>query len=170
MTYIITEVVGAFAYLMLAFSYFKKKKKNILFTQIIALVLFSVHYYLLGGLTGTICNVLELVALIVIYLFDKFKLKNKKLLIIGMIPIFIAIALLNYQDIFSIFPIIAVVITVSSFLTNKEETIRGIGIVSTVCWLVYAVALHSLVSTLFEVLTLVSVLVAFARNMKKDND
>lgn len=167
MKYIITQIIGAIAYSLLAFSYFKKNKKQILFTQILALITFSIHYYLLDGMTGAICNILELLALIIIYLFEKYEWKNKKLLIGGMIPLIAVIAFITYKDIFSIFPIIAVSVTISAFLTSKERIIRGMGIVSSICWLTYAVALHSIVSVIFEVLTLIFVTSAFVRNEKK---
>lgn len=167
MDYFLTQIIGAIAYVVLAISYFEKRKKGILIVHIIALTAFSIYYYLLDGLTGAICNVIELVALIAIYLFDKYELKNKKLLTIGMIPIIIIIASITFKDIFSIFPIVACSVTILSFLAKEEITIRGMGIVSTVCWLVYAVALKSLISMLFETVTLISVTVAFARYFLK---
>lgn len=167
MKFIITEIIGAMAYIALALSYFKKQKKGILLVQIISYLLFVIHYFLLDGITGAICNMLGLVALVVIYFFDKYQLKNKKVLIVAMILVLVAISLITYQDIFSIFPIFASSFTISSFLTSKERIIRGIGIVSTACWLVYAVALHSPITFIFEVLTLLFVLGAFVKNEKK---
>ena len=168
MEYIIAQIVGIIAFGLLSYSYFKKEKKQILFLQILAYIAFTIHYYLLSGITGAVCNILGLIALVIIYLCDKHQYKNKKVLIIGMIPIIVTISLITYQDIFSIFPILASSLTIASFLTSKERIIRGIGITSAVCWLVYAVVLHSIVSIVFEIITLIFVTSAFVKNEKKD--
>ena len=71
MKFLLIQAVGAVAFALLSFSYFKKEKKDILVIQILATIAFSIHYYFLSGLTGTICNILSLISLIIIYLFEK---------------------------------------------------------------------------------------------------
>ena len=67
---------------------------------------------------------------------------------------------------FSIFPMIAATIVIVSFLMNNEDYIRGMGLISAVCWLIYAIAYKSYISIVFEVLTLIGTLIAFAKNTK----
>ena len=69
---LIVQGIGAIGYTLLALSYFKKEKRQILFMQIIAYVMFTIHYYLLSGVTGALCNFLGLIALIIIYVFEKY--------------------------------------------------------------------------------------------------
>ncbi|MBR3255599.1 MAG: YgjV family protein [Clostridia bacterium] len=164
MNFIITQIIGGIGYSLLALSYFKKEKKQILFMQIVAYISFTIHYYMLSGMTGAICNLIGLVALIIIYLFDKYKVKNKKLLIIGMIPFVVAIALITFKDVFSFFPIIASVIVILSFISDNERIIRIIGVISALCWLLYAVVYKSYVAIAFEVITVWFVLVALLKN------
>ena len=163
---ILVQVIGAIGYLALAISYFNKEKIKILYMQIIANILLIIHYYLLDGITGSICSLLGLITLIIIYLFDKYNAKNKKLLIICIIPFVIVIALFTYQNIYSILPIIASAITIFSFTTSSENLIRGIGIVAAGCWLIYAVVYHSYVAIVFESIILVFVLIAYIKNAK----
>ena len=164
MNFIITQIIGAIAYLALSISYFKKEKSKILSMQIIAYVLFTIHYYMLSGITGATCNFLGLIALIIIYLFDKYEVKNKKYLIIGMIPFVVLIALITFKDIYSIFPIIASVIVIISFISDSERVIRTTGVISALCWLIYAVVYKSYVSIVFEIITLLFVFFAFLKN------
>ena len=77
---LIIQSIGAIGYLTLALSYFKKKKKDILLIEIISYIFFSIHFYLLNGITGAICNLIGLFALIVIYLSDKYKLHKNYLI------------------------------------------------------------------------------------------
>ena len=75
---LITQLIGAIAYVIYAVSYFKKKKKDILFIQIFSTIAFAIHYYLLHGTTATACNLISLLIIIIIYFFEKNNGKNKK--------------------------------------------------------------------------------------------
>lgn len=164
MKFILTQLIGAIAFFTLAGSYYKKEKKKILFMHIIAYIMFTIHYYLLSGLTGTICNVIGLLALLSIYVIEKYNWKNKNLIACIFIILIFIINIATFQNIFSIFPIIASTIVIVSFLMDNEDYIRGIGLISAVCWLIYAIAYKSYISIVFETLTLIGTLVAFAKN------
>lgn len=157
---ILIQIIGFIGYLLLAFSYFEKKKNKILFIQIFAHMFFATHYYLLKGYTGALCNILCLIALIIIY---KYNNKNTYYFII---PILFAISLLSFENVFSIFPITASILSLISFLNNDENKIRLIGIISTTCWLVYAIIYKSYVSILFESITILFVTIAYIKNHK----
>ena len=108
----IIQAIGGIAYLLLALSYYKKDKAEILLMQIFAYLGFMIHYYLLDGMTAVICNLMGLLVFLIIYIFEKKKSNRNKLLIVITIPILITISVLTYQNIYSIFPIIASVISI----------------------------------------------------------
>lgn len=165
---ILVQFIGAIGFFLVSFSYFKKDKISILVTQIIAYIFFTIHYYLLNGVTGAICNVMGGAALIIIFLFEKFEVKSKNILIICMIPIVVVISIITYQNIYSIFPIIASISAILSFMSSNENIIRFIGLLSAACWLIYAVMYKSYVSILFETVTLIFVSVAIIKNLKNN--
>ena len=169
---LIVQGIGAIGYATLAFSYFKKEKKQILFMQIISYIFFVLHYYLLNGITGAICNLIGLFALITIYIFEKYKLKNKILISIFFIILLLIVNILSFQNIYSIFPMIASVIVIISFLDNNENDIRLIGVLSAICWLIYAIVYKSYISIAFEIVTFIDVVIALVKNLsyKKKND
>lgn len=163
----ITQIIGAIAYILVALSFYKKKKKEILYLQIFSYIGFTIHYYMLGGITGTVCNIIGLAALILIYIFDNYVDKRKKnILIFIMIPIIIGISLLTYEDIYSIFPIIASVISLISFLTDDTNKIRFIGIIAAISWCIYAIIYKSYVAFIFEAVTISSNIIAYIKNKK----
>ena len=161
MNFIIAQILGAIGYSLLAYSYFKKKKKEILLIQIFAYLFFTTHYFLLGALTGSVCNVLGLASIILIYFS-----KNKKLLVAILIPILIIMSILSYENIYSIFPVIACLIAFLSFLSKDENKIRFVGIIAGLCWLVYAIIYKSYSAIIFEIVIVISSLVAFIKNKK----
>ena len=161
------QCLGAVGYLILSLSYFKKEKRQILFMQIISYLFFALHYYFLSGITGTICNLLGLFSLLSIYLFEKYKLKNKLFISVLFILLIFIINMMTFQNIYSIFPMIASIIVIVSFFSNDENFIRKIGIVSAICWLIYAIVYKSYISLIFEFFTFINVITAFVKNRKK---
>lgn len=164
---IIIQAIGAVGYSLLALSYFKKVKKQILLMQIFAYIFFVIHYYLLNGITGAVCNSIGLFALISIYLFDKYNLKNKTITA-GLFIILLLIAnIITFQNIYSIFPLVASTIVLISFIDNNENNIRIVGIIAAICWLIYAIVYKSYVAIAFEVVTLIDICVAYINSISK---
>lgn len=166
---LIVQGIGAIGYTLLALSYFKKEKRQILFMQIFSYMFFVIHYYLLNGITGAICNLIGLFALVTIYVFEKYKLKNKKLVLTFFIILLLAVNLTTFQNIYSIFPMIASVIVIVSFLENDENDIRGIGVLAAICWLIYAIVYKSYIAIVFETITFIDVVIAFVKNYMENN-
>ena len=85
--------------------------------------------------------------------------------------VLLIINLLTFQNVFTIFPMLASVIVIVSFIDDRENVIRWIGVIAAVCWLFYAIAYKSYVAIVFEVLTLLNVCVALFKNKKNiDNN
>ena len=167
MNQIIIQSIGIIAYIILMWSYYRKEKIQILFMQIFSSLAFAIHYYLLDGLTGAVCNIISLLTIILIYIFEKKKTSNKSILISIMTPIFSLIALFTWENIYSIFPILASILLLAGFLIDDENTIRKIGIVVAIFWLIYGVICKSYPAILFETLTVITTLGAIIKN--KDN-
>ena len=160
---LLIQMIGGIGYFLLALSFYKKEKKEILIMQVISYIFFTIHYYLLNSITGTMCNILGLISLVIIY-YLSVKNKNKKTIVLIMIPILLIISLLTYQNIFSIFPIIAVIISLLSFINDNENIIRFIGIISAIGWLIYAIVYHSYVAIIFEIFIIISTVIAYIKN------
>jgi len=164
MKFLFIQFIGAIGYSLLAYSYFKEDKRQILFMQIFAYLMFVIHYYLLSGITGAICNLIGLFALLAIYILDKSKFKN--IVATFFIVELLLINIYEFQNFFSIFPLVASISVIISFLNNDEDVIRIIGIISAICWLVYAVVYKSYIAIVFEVLTLIGTFYAYIKSKK----
>ena len=160
---IIIQAVGVLAYLILIYSYQKKSKIKILFMQVISAVFFALHFYLLSGLTGAICNFLNVFVLITIYIYEIKKFKRKVWLIIIITPLLLLIPFFTYENMYSLLPIFASILGISGFLCDKEDYIRITGIFSNAAWLVYGCIYKSYPSIIFETITIIAIIVAILR-------
>ena len=171
--FIVIQIVGAIGYGLLSYSYHKEKKNEILYLQIIANVFFTIHYFLLSGISGAISNLIGLISYGTIYAFDNAGLKKEKNIFTAiMIVLLLIISLgtvhfeLNLNNLYAMLPFIAFTFTIISFLNGKENVIRSCGLVAAVCWLIYAILFDSYAAIVFEVFTLISTFIALFKNLK----
>ena len=167
MNFLIVQLIGVIASITLMISYHQKEKGQILLVQIISLAAFTVHYYFLDGLTGAVCNAICLILFVIIYIHDKkTDGKNKGILIAIMIPALIFIAIFTWKNIFSILPIFASVIALIGFLLDDENTIRIIGTLCAISWLIYSIIYQSYSVIFFQTITIISTIIAIIKNRK----
>ena len=103
--------------------------------------------------------------MLIIYLYDKTKRNKKGILIAILIPVLVVITVLSWENIYSIFPIIASVIMLIAFLLNDEKTIRILGLISNLLWTVYGVIYMSY-SAICEVFSVIGTWIAIVKRNK----
>lgn len=160
----IVQLIGIFAWLFLIVSYWKKKVNTILMLQIISCLLFALHYYLLGALSGLYVVLFEAIRDFLYY-----KSKNDKKIFYCSIPIYIFMAIYHFTGIMSILPIVASFIDGFS-LTGKRLIVVIGGIISYVIWFVYDLNCLSYVGAFSSSTLIISnifVLVNLIKNRKK---
>ena len=162
---IIVQLIGTLGFIFLWWSYYKTKKIQILFMQILSSIIFTIHYYMLSGITGAICSFINIIIMLLIYLFEKMK-KKKISLILILIPFFTLVCFISWENIFSIFPILATILASISFLSNNETTIRTIGIINCICWIIYGCIYISYSGIIFNSITVVTTTIALIKNRK----
>lgn len=160
MNFLLIQMIGAAAYATLSISYLKKEKKQILAMQILAYILFAIHYFFLHGFTGALCNIIGLLSLLTIYIFEEYNWNNKKIPVIFFVILLLIVNIMTFQNIYSVFPMVAISIAILSFLTNKENVIRIIGFVSAICWLIYGIVYQSYFSILFQIITIFNICIS----------
>ena len=166
---LLIQLIGGVGYLLLSLSYLKKEKKQILLMQIISYIFLVIHFYFLNGLTGTICNLLGLGALVTIYLTEKKNPNYKTIPVTLFILLILIINIITFQNIFSIFPMIASIIVIISFLLEDEDIIRIIGIIAAICWLIYAIIYKSYSAIIFEIIILINAYVSLIKSIRTNN-
>lgn len=144
------QLVGFVAWIFLAFSYWRKKVDDVLFLQVISCVLFVIHYYFLGGMSGLYIVLFETVRDFVYYKSDD----DLKLFYYS-IPIYIIIAVLNFTGIMSVLPSLASLIDGFSLANKKVIVVVG-GIASYTVWLIYDIYVGSISGALTDFILIIS--------------
>lgn len=157
------QLIGILAFCVLVLSFYKKNPRTILMYQIVANFAYTVHYFLLGALSGTF---ISFVGIFRNMAFLKIK-KQKKLLAIIVISIYLLITIIFYENVYSLFPMIANSIYLLLMIRGSRKDLIIGGIISSVLWMTYAIFVNSYASIITEFILLVSNTVQLVKLIKK---
>ncbi len=131
------QLIGFIAWVFLLLSYYRKNTNKILVFQIIATILYCVHYYLLGAYSGLYICIFEVAR---DYLYYKSDIDEK--IYFSTIPIYIIFGVISYKGIFDLLPIVSSLIDGYS-LTKKRNGVIFFAIISYTSWVIYDLCVMS---------------------------
>lgn len=154
------QSIAIVAWLIITASYYFKNKLHFVILQIISYVLYSIHLYLLGGITGALANIFSIFILLLI--MYKEKTKKPCYFIIGIIFVLFGIDLfISYDGIASIISVLACVLPILTNWQNNFYIIKMGGIIGAILWLIYAIFYGSysiiIMNIIFIIITLYSI-------------
>ena len=146
---IFVQSLGILAFCVLTASYWPKKKVWFIILQLVAYTLYATHYWLLGGLTGAWCNVVGIIALLILFFREKHDSKNK-VFVPFILLLFIIGAIYFYNGIASFLPVVATLIPMVLNYNKRMIIVKIGGIVGALLWLAYGIYVLSYAAMLTE--------------------
>lgn len=146
------QLIGFLAFFVLVLSFYKKNTRTIVAYQIVSNFAYTVHYLLLGALSGAYISFIGIFRNIA-YLKVK---KHKKIFASIIISLYLLITIVFYENIFSILPFIANSQYLLAMLKNEKKTLLISALISSSMWALYAVFVSSYAAMFTETILLVS--------------
>lgn len=143
-------------------SSFQIKKNSVLFfMQTLGSLLFLIHYFMLGEMTGAIMNVLGVTRGLVFLQGEKLR----KPWVLGVLWILtIGCVIITWDGIKCLLPLIAMLASTTAMHLNNGKVIRFAQLFATSpCWLIYNIIVGSLGGTLCEAFIMTSTIISFIR-------
>ena len=156
--------VGVLAVILFVSSYQIKKRNGIILCNAISRVLYILQYLLLLAFEGAVLDVLGLVSSVLAQKKDAPFLTRFRL------PVFLTVnvamitaGVLLYRDIFSLFPLVGVLLHTNAFWISNEKRIRLMSFFGSPFWLVYNLRSLAIGSAIGDAMTIVSIGLAILR-------
>ena len=157
----ITGVVAVIFYLA---GYLQKKRKNIILLNVTSRILYIVQYILLSAFEGAALDISGVIASVVAGKKDSYFLKKHlKLFIIGVNLLIIGAGCLVYENIFSILPVIGVLLHTGAFFMDDEKKIRIVSFLGSPFWFAYNFISGAYGSCVGDLLSMVSIAISMIR-------
>ena len=155
---LLAQIIGVFAVITFLLSYQQKKRKNIIVWNATSRILYILQYLILGAFEGAVLDILGTVSSVAAQKKDsKIIKKNLIFFIIGINLLILTAGLFLYENIFSLFPIVGVILHTSAFWITEEKIIRRVSFIGSPFWLVYNLASLAYGSAIGDILSMISI-------------
>ncbi len=164
----IANAVGVLAVLLFVGSYQLKTRRHIILCNVLSRGLYVVQYLLLGAFSGAVLDVLGMGISLLAQKKDATFLRKRvpgglATVIVLVDLTVIGMGLFLYENIYSLLPILGVLLHTGAFWLTKEKAIRRISFLGSPFWLVYNLASRAYGSAVGDVITMVSIALAILR-------
>lgn len=157
-------ITGIAAVVFFLLSYQQKKRSRIIAFNVLSRTLYVLQYLLLGAFEGAALDIMGMLSSMLAQKKSSAWIKrNIKAVFIGVNLLVIVMGLLLYENIFSLFPIIGVLLHTSAFWMDDERRIRLVSLLGSPFWLVYNLVSGAYGSAAGDLLTIGSILIAIWR-------
>ena len=161
---VFAQIIGLFAVTAFLLSYQQKKRTNIIIWNATSRILYIIQYILLGAFEGVALDIMGTVSSFMAHKKNNKIIKKHLTLFIIIINLIIfCVGLSMYENIFSLFPIVGVILHTSAFWITEEKTIRKVSFLGSPFWLVYNLVSHAYGSAIGDILSMVSIGMAIYR-------
>lgn len=168
-SYIISQVLTLFVYGLFCLSYFQTKKKNVLETNILAHVLQTIAFYLIGGYTGMAMDIILIFRDNFFYKEELLKgnKTRKNVLLFSFLLIIIISTIFTYNGFLSLLSVFATMISTYAIWQDKVEVYRFLGIPVSMLWLGYQISLNAIFAIVLESILLISTIIGYVKEKNR---
>ena len=157
-------IVGLLAVGLFLLSYLQKRRGVIVVLNLSSRVLYIVQYILLGAIEGAVLDILGAISAFFAQRFDGKKLKWLKITLFAVINVAIVISgIVLYENIFSLFPMIGILLQAGALWLKDEKYIRIVSMIGCPFWFTYNFISAAYGSCIGDALAFVSLGVSLVR-------
>ena len=157
------QLIGVLAFCVLVLSFYNKNSKTIIAYQIVSNFAYTVHYFLLGALSGAFISFIGIFRNIAVIKVNN----HKKALVIIVIGLYLLVTLIFYEGIYSLFPLVANSVYLITMIKGTKKSLLIGGIISPIMWSTYGIFVGSYASAITEAILLVSNSIQMMKLVKK---
>ena len=159
--FVIAQIIGAVALIILMLSFQRNEKKILLKYQTISSFLYAVQYAFLGAYTGCLMN---LTCMVRNYIFNKYD-KNRVPIywLIIVVILMIAFSLMTYIGIISLLPMFAVVLYSVAVWYGNLKLVRCTEVISCSLFIIYNIRVLAITGLIATVIEMMAALIAIYR-------
>ena len=165
--YILSQILIIFSDLFCIVSMLNKKKKQVVFFLILSTIFFATHYMCLGGWTGAVIGLVEIVFLILMYILEvKNKTQYNTHLSLATMFVTIILSVLTWSSWISFLPMIAMIIYLSGLIFKNLIIVKTCTFIRITLNAIYMLLLKSYFGAGLSIVILIFTIVGIVNDYK----
>ena len=165
----VAQVFGVIGLILSILSMQMKTKKNIMIMLLLLNLASALNFLFLDSITGCLICFFAVFETYINYLYDS---KGKKIpiyVIAFYILLNLVLGLISFKSLIDIIPIVCALLYITTVCTKSESKIRKLMFSNQALWLIYDINSKAYMFAITNILTLISIVVAFFRfDYKRD--
>jgi len=161
--YLLSQICVIISIILLGATYFLKDKGKILGLCLIYNIFYGIHYLLLGAVTGTCMNLVSFIRNLWFYKNSKKNKKNSESVLYTLFIISSVSCIFTYDDVYSLISLTASLLSTYSIWQDNVKMYKFISIPVSICFIIYAVHLNSVVAIITEIILLITEVAAIVK-------
>lgn len=158
--YLLSQICVIISVIILGATYFLKDKVKILILCLVYCIFYGIHYLLLGAITGSLMNLISFLRNLWFYRNSKKSKKNSKVVLYVLFLISCVFCIISYSDVFSLISLTASLLSTYSIWQDNVKIYKFLAIPVSICFIIYAFHINSVVAIATEIVLLVTEIVA----------
>ena len=158
--YLLSQICVIISVIILGTTYFLKDKVKILILCLVYCIFYGIHYLLLGAITGSLMNLISFLRNLCFYRNSKKSKKNSKVVLYVLFLITCFFCIISYDDVFSLISLTASLLSTYSIWQDNVKIYKFLAIPVSICFIIYAFHINSVVAIATEIVLLVTEIVA----------
>lgn len=150
MSVVIGNIISLLASVLMTYSGYIKSKGKFLIVQIVQMSLSALSNFILGGTTGTIINLVNIIRNVLCY---KNKLNKYSIILILTLSISLSLYFNNLSCI-GLLPLLSTILYTTLMNIKDIKKFKYLTIITMLLWLIYDICIMNYVSALFDLLTI----------------
>lgn len=162
--------IGILAVTLYFLGYLQKKRRSIILINASSRLLYIIQYLLLGAFEGAVLDIAGIISSVLAQKKESPLIKRYLKVIVVFVNILIVVmGLTLYKNIFSLLPIIGVLLHTGAFWIDDEKRIRQVSFLGSPFWLIYNFVSGAYGSCIGDVLSMISIGISMYRyDFKKE--
>jgi hypothetical protein len=168
----IAQAIGCLSLLLSLTSFQMRKRRTVLFFQMLASISCAISLIMLGGIAGGILDLIAFSRTLVFSLSDRYKWAGSRVCLFTYFAVIIACGILTWEpgSIATLFAISGTLLSTLALYMKNEQRLRIISLFSGPCWIVYSLIYSSCFGILNEIIAMTSIIIALVRMRESKHD
>ncbi len=165
--FLLAQICGILSFLVALIAMWNKTKEKIMFFSFFANILALSQFIFLGAITGVCMSLIASLRIIVYYYFSKKNIKPNILVLLFFSLLISFFGIYTYESVYSIFPIISMLLTGFFLWPQKTSVLRLGGSISSFLWVIYDITVQAYAGIFSDLLMALSTLISFFKYQRQ---
>ena len=155
MNFILAQVFGSIALILVAIGYFAKSKSGFLIYQVVADFFYALAFFVVDAWTAGIITIISMIRCIYLYFQDKKNFKYNTYYLLGFVSLYILTTILFWEGFFDLMPLVTSIMFTFGYEIKNMQVMRYFLIIPNVILVVYNILTTTYASALLDFMEIV---------------